>query len=342
MPPTTMSLAILGLIGYFPFALGFCSVVLPLRAPRSASRACSFEGATAGLLQGAACLALLSGGDGDDVGHSIGRRCHPSFLTGKGTGVDRRGALPFSTRGAKIYCVRGGGGGGGGSGGGGGEEDWEEDEGVYDEGVDIVDGDNNGDDGPPVILEMPFIDESMVVVSKPSGMLVHRSRESGDRVFLLQTLRNQIGKQIFICNRLDRAVSGLMVATFDGETAAAAQACLSKENATKTYIAVVRGETPAGTFESRRPLKDQDKKNAPSREAHSIFETVATFPIEITEPFLPDLASSSSLSSSLSSSSDTESNDVDQETPALTTFTRNLTVSVIKVTIKTGRRHQIR
>jgi 23S rRNA-/tRNA-specific pseudouridylate synthase len=130
-----------------------------------------------------------------------------------------------------------------------------------------------------------------------------------------------------------------MVATFDGETAAAAQACLSKENATKTYIAVVRGETPAGTFESRRPLKDQDKKNAPSREAHSIFETVATFPIEITEPFLPDLASSSS---SFSSSSDTESNDVDRETPALTTFTRNLTVSVIKVTIKTGRRHQIR
>lgn len=100
--------------------------------------------------------------------------------------------------------------------------------------------------------QIPFMDESMAVVSKPSGMLVHRfschstqcstlykmiptkktvcvtcqifrSRESGDRVFLLQTLRNQLGKQIFFVNRLDRAVSGLMIATFDSQTAAAAQ-----------------------------------------------------------------------------------------------------------------------
>ena len=43
-------------------------------------------------------------------------------------------------------------------------------------------------------IKIVYEDDSILVVSKPGGMLVHRSKESTrDTVFLLQTLRNQLG-----------------------------------------------------------------------------------------------------------------------------------------------------
>ena len=45
---------------------------------------------------------------------------------------------------------------------------------------------------PPI--KVVYEDRDIVVVSKPGGMLVHRSKEATrDTVFLLQTLRNQLG-----------------------------------------------------------------------------------------------------------------------------------------------------
>ena len=73
------------------------------------------------------------------------------------------------------------------------DEDWDEEE---DEGESIRDGDEGEEEIVAPHLEIPYMDENMCVVSKPSGMLVHRSRESGDRIFMLQTLRNQIGRQV--------------------------------------------------------------------------------------------------------------------------------------------------
>ncbi|HND89502.1 MAG TPA: pseudouridine synthase, partial [Saprospiraceae bacterium] len=55
-----------------------------------------------------------------------------------------------------------------------------------------------------------YDDEHLVVINKPPGILVHRSRLSEDRVFVLQLLRDQIGQHLYPAHRLDRATSGVL------------------------------------------------------------------------------------------------------------------------------------
>jgi tRNA pseudouridine65 synthase len=61
--------------------------------------------------------------------------------------------------------------------------------------------------------EIPILyrDEHLIVVHKPSGLLMHRSPISQDTVFLLQTLRDQIGQRVYPVHRLDRATSGVLL-----------------------------------------------------------------------------------------------------------------------------------
>jgi tRNA pseudouridine65 synthase len=114
-------------------------------------------------------------------------------------------------------------------------------------------------------------DEHIVVVNKPGGMLVHRTKESADTVFLLQEMRNQLGLHVFPVHRLDRAVSGAIAFALSSEDARELQASMSKENARKEYLALVRGSTPA-EGESRRPLTAD---NGVKKEAHTSFEKIA-------------------------------------------------------------------
>ena len=54
-------------------------------------------------------------------------------------------------------------------------------------------------------LSILYIDSDYVLIDKPAGMLVHRSRIAQDQVFALQTLRDQIGQRVYPVHRLDRA-----------------------------------------------------------------------------------------------------------------------------------------
>lgn len=58
---------------------------------------------------------------------------------------------------------------------------------------------------PKIELEIfLYQDEYLVAVNKPSGMLVHRSwLDSHETVFVMQTLRDQIGPHVFPLHRLD-------------------------------------------------------------------------------------------------------------------------------------------
>jgi len=53
------------------------------------------------------------------------------------------------------------------------------------------------------------------------------------QVFFLQTCRDQLGKQVFFVNRIDRGTSGLVLMAFDGPTAAKLQIALASEEASK-------------------------------------------------------------------------------------------------------------
>lgn len=115
-------------------------------------------------------------------------------------------------------------------------------------------------------------DERFVVVDKPGGLLVHRTRESTDRVFLLQEVGRQLGCHVFPVHRLDRAVSGALVMAFSSDATRRLQASLTATDAVKEYVALVRGETPEA-FESDRPLTDKNGRRKPAR---SEFERIAT------------------------------------------------------------------
>ncbi len=122
-------------------------------------------------------------------------------------------------------------------------------------------------------LSILHLDERVVVVDKPSGLLVHRTRSGADEVALLQLLRDQIGRHVYPVQRLDRPASGLIAYGLDSHAARDLQAGLQAADARKEYLVLARGACPA-QFASRTPLVD-DKGVA--RPAHSEFRRLAPF-----------------------------------------------------------------
>ena len=69
-------------------------------------------------------------------------------------------------------------------------------------------------------LEICYLDDVLVVVNKPAGMLVHRSGiDARETVFLMQTLRDQLGQHVFPVHRLDKPTSGLVIFALSSEIA---------------------------------------------------------------------------------------------------------------------------
>ena len=68
-------------------------------------------------------------------------------------------------------------------------------------------------------LEILHYDDDIVVINKPHGLAVHRSAYVGNTadVFVLQELRNQIGKYVYPCHRLDRKTSGVLMFALSSE-----------------------------------------------------------------------------------------------------------------------------
>ena len=89
-----------------------------------------------------------------------------------------------------------------------------------------------------------FEDEHYIAVHKPHGLLVHRNaRDRRDKVFLIQLLRNQIGRKIYPVHRLDRATSGVMLFACHSEAARHMARNLAMKKVIKQYVAMVRGFT---------------------------------------------------------------------------------------------------
>ena len=113
-------------------------------------------------------------------------------------------------------------------------------------------------------------DDTLVVVDKPAGLLVHRSREAVDRVTLVPLLRDLLGRLVYPVHRLDRQASGALAFALSPEAARALQAALASPDATKEYVTLVRGRPPL-RFASDRPLT---AASGARREARKEFETI--------------------------------------------------------------------
>jgi len=118
-----------------------------------------------------------------------------------------------------------------------------------------------------------YRDSWYVAVDKPSGWLVHRTAMAGDRRFVLQELRNQLGRRVYPIHRLDRATSGVLVFALASEPARALGELFEVGRVAKGYIAVVRGHPDAeGVID--HPLREgQRKERKPARTRYRCLAT---------------------------------------------------------------------
>lgn len=92
------------------------------------------------------------------------------------------------------------------------------------------------------MLEILYQDEYLVAVNKPSGWLVHRSwLDREETVFVMQTVRDQIGQHVFTVHRLDRPTSGVLLLALSSEVARQLSLQFAAHQIHKCYYAITRG-----------------------------------------------------------------------------------------------------
>ncbi|HET9694547.1 MAG TPA: pseudouridine synthase [Steroidobacteraceae bacterium] len=135
-------------------------------------------------------------------------------------------------------------------------------------------------------LAVLYRDERIVVVDKPSGLLVHRSPiDRHETRFALQLVRDQLGRRVHPVHRLDKGTSGALVLALDPEAAAVLSQAFATREVAKTYVALVRG-WPAATGTIDRPLTAVvDERSGPQslepREATTTYRRLAAYEIPV-------------------------------------------------------------
>jgi tRNA pseudouridine65 synthase len=93
-------------------------------------------------------------------------------------------------------------------------------------------------------MDILYLDDVMIAVHKPSGLLVHRSLiDKHETRVALQRVRDQIGQRLYPVHRLDKPTSGILVFALNPATARALTAQFIAGHVQKTYRAIVRGYT---------------------------------------------------------------------------------------------------
>ncbi|MBL8419409.1 MAG: tRNA pseudouridine(65) synthase TruC [Dechloromonas sp.] len=97
----------------------------------------------------------------------------------------------------------------------------------------------------PERLSILYQDAHIVVIDKPSGLLVHRSEiDRHETHFAIQILRDQIGQRVWAAHRLDRGTSGVLLFGLNPEIARTLGQQFAAGTVEKRYWAVVRGFPP--------------------------------------------------------------------------------------------------
>jgi len=128
-------------------------------------------------------------------------------------------------------------------------------------------------------LEILYKDEYLVVINKPSGLLVHKSMiDSKEIYFAMKILRDQIGQWVYPIHRLDKPTSGVLLFTLDSDTARLMSEQFKAHTMQKKYIAVVRGWIDEeGVIDHALSVKhdkiaDKDSKEKESQEAKTFYK----------------------------------------------------------------------
>jgi tRNA pseudouridine65 synthase len=126
-------------------------------------------------------------------------------------------------------------------------------------------------------LQILHEDAAIVVVAKPSGLLVHRTPESRDEDALLQLARDATGgDHLYPVHRLDRGASGVLVLARSSEAARRLHEQFEDAGADKRYLALVRG-APAAAGVIDHPLPRRvDGPRVPAVTEYRRLATVTT------------------------------------------------------------------
>jgi len=125
-----------------------------------------------------------------------------------------------------------------------------------------------------------YCDEHIVVVDKPAGIPVHRSRlvNDGD-VYLIDQVRALVEGPLHLIHRLDRATSGVLLIGRNAEVAGSLGRQFMQRDVEKTYLAVCRG-WPEETGEIDYALPGV-RENSDRKPALTRWERLATIEVPI-------------------------------------------------------------
>jgi len=94
-------------------------------------------------------------------------------------------------------------------------------------------------------MEILYLDDHIVTVTKPAGLLVHRSAvDRRETTSALQLTRDRIGRRVYPVHRLDRPTSGVLIFALSPEMATVLGTAFATRQVEKRYIVVVRGIVP--------------------------------------------------------------------------------------------------
>ena len=120
------------------------------------------------------------------------------------------------------------------------------------------------DGGPAAEFQIAYEDQSLLVVDKPAGVVVHPARGHSTGT-LVQALAGRAAggedpERPGIVHRLDRDTSGLLVVARDEATHRALRAAMSKREVTREYLALVNGRPSSRTGTIDAPI-GRDRRN---------------------------------------------------------------------------------
>ncbi|MFK7981651.1 MAG: pseudouridine synthase [Saprospiraceae bacterium] len=131
-----------------------------------------------------------------------------------------------------------------------------------------------------MIVSFPILyeDDYLIAINKPTGILVHRTRISEDKIFVLQLLRKQIGQRVYPIHRLDRATSGVLIFGKNKEGASLLSEQFRAKKVEKQYLGIIRGYVEdAATI--NYPLAKETW--LPKKEAISHYRRIAQTEIQV-------------------------------------------------------------
>lgn len=116
----------------------------------------------------------------------------------------------------------------------------------------------------------------MVALYKPAGWLVHRTGlDAGETRFVVQALRDQIGRHVYPVHRLDKGTCGVLVMGLHPAAARALAGAFARHAVHKRYLALVRGWAPP-LADVDHPLRPDDApQDAPAQPAHTLLTRLA-------------------------------------------------------------------